>query len=74
MNFTTISSNFNLAEAELVRSRLAAAGFHPFIANEMAAGWLGNNSSSTLLRVEVPEGEAVEAKEFLATPPQEDQP
>ena len=68
MKLVTIATNFYLAEAELVRSRLAAAGFHPFIANEMAAGWLGGSSTATLLRIEVPESEVAEATEFLAAP------
>ncbi|HEV2693717.1 MAG TPA: DUF2007 domain-containing protein [Verrucomicrobiae bacterium] len=68
MNLITIVTHFNLGEAELVRSRLEAAGFHPFIANEMAAGWLGGNSTATLLRVQVPENESGEAKIFLDTP------
>jgi len=68
MNLITVATNFNLAEAELTRSRLEAAGFHPFIANEMAAGWLGGNSTATLLRIQVPEGEAGDAKEFLDAP------
>jgi hypothetical protein len=68
MKLVTLCTNFNLAEAELVRCRLEAAGFHPFIANEMAAGWLGGTSTATLLRIEVPDGEAAEATEFLAAP------
>ena len=68
MNLITVATNFNLAEAELTRSRLEAAGFHPFIANEMAAGWLGGTSTATLLRIEVPEDEVGPAKEFLETP------
>jgi hypothetical protein len=68
MNFVTVSTHFNLAEAGLTRSRLEAAGFHPFVANELAAGWLGGTSSATLLRVEVPEDEAAGAKEFLDAP------
>jgi hypothetical protein len=66
MKLITISTNFNLAEAELLRSRLEAAGFHAFIANEMASSWLGGTSTATLLRIEVPEDEADDAKEFLA--------
>jgi hypothetical protein len=66
MKLTTVSTNFNLAEAELTHSRLEAAGFHPFIANEMASSWLGGTSTATLLRIEVPEDEADDAKEFLA--------
>jgi hypothetical protein len=68
MKLVTVSTNFNLAGAELVRSRLEAAGFHPFVANEMAAGWLGGTSTATLLRIEVPEDEAADATEFLAAP------
>jgi hypothetical protein len=68
MNLITIATNFNLADAELTRSRLEAAGFHAFIANEMASGWLGGTSTATLLRIEVPEIEADDAKEFLAAP------
>jgi len=68
MNLITVATNFNLAEAELTRSRLEAAGFHPFIANEMAAGWLGGSSTATLLRIEVPDDEAGDAKEFLDAP------
>ena len=66
MKLITVATNFNLAEAELTRSRLEAAGFHAFIANEMASGWLGGTSTATLLRIEVPEGEADDAREFLA--------
>ena len=68
MKLVTLTTSFNLAEAELTRCRLEAAGFHPFIANEMAAGWLGGTSTATLLRVEVPEDEIAAAKEFIATP------
>ena len=68
MKLVTVATNFNLGEAKLTRARLEAAGFHPFIANEMAAGWLGGNSTATLLRIEVPDEEASDAKAFLDTP------
>ena len=69
MNNITIATSFNLAEAGLVCSRLEAAGFHPFMGNENASAWLGGTmSTASLLRIEVPEDEAVEAKEFLAAP------
>ena len=68
MKLVTISTHFNLAEAGLTCSRLEAAGFHPFLANELAAGWLGGTSTATPLRIEVPEDEAQSAKEFLDTP------
>jgi len=68
MKLVTVATNFNLAGAELVRSRLEAAGFHPFVANENAVGGLGGTSTAALLRVEVPEAEAADAREFLASP------
>ncbi len=68
MSLVTIATSFFLAEAELVRSRLEAADFHPFIANEMAAGWLGGISTATLLRIQVPAAEVAAAREFLADP------
>ena len=54
MNLVTIATNFNLGDAGLICSRPDASGFHPVIANEMAAGWLGGNSTATLLRIQVP--------------------
>ena len=69
MNLVTIATNFNLAEAGLICSRLEAAGFHPFMGNENASSWLGGTmSTATLLRIEVPESEAADAREFLAAP------
>ena len=68
MKLVTIATNFNLADAELMRSRLEAAGFHPFIANQLSAGWIGGSSTATLLHIEVPDVEAADAKEFLETP------
>jgi hypothetical protein len=65
MDFATIFTAFNLAETQLVRSRLEAAGFHPFIANENVSSWLGGYSTATVIRVQVPEAEANDAKEFL---------
>ncbi len=69
MNLITIATSFNLAEAGLVCSRLEAAGFHPFMCNELASSWLGGTmSTATQLRIEVPENEVADAKEFLAAP------
>ncbi|HTX22716.1 MAG TPA: DUF2007 domain-containing protein [Candidatus Aquilonibacter sp.] len=68
MDFVTVFTTFNLTEAEIVRSRLEAANFRPFIANEAAASWLGGfgtYSTQGLVRVQVPEAEAADAKEFL---------
>ena len=69
MNLVTIATNFNLADAGLVCSRLDAAGFHPVMGNENASSWLGGTmSTATLLRIEVPESEAADAIEFLEAP------
>ncbi len=65
MKPVTIATHFNLAEAELIRARLEAAGFHPFIANESTAGWFGGTSTAARIRVEVPEDEADDARELL---------
>ena len=69
MNLVTIATNFNLADAGLVCSRLDAAGFHPVMGNENASSWLGGTmSTATMLLIEVPEDEAVAAQEFLEAP------
>ena len=67
MDFVTVFTTFNLTEAQLACSRLEAADFHPFIANENAArvAGFGTYSSAGMLRVQVPETEADDAKEFL---------
>ena len=69
MNPVTIFTAFNPAEAQLVRSRLEAAGFHPFVIGELAALTMeGYSQAAGGIRVQVPEGEAADAKEFLNAP------
>jgi len=68
MNLVTIFTAFNLAETQLLRSRLEAAGFHPFLANENVSSWLGGFSTATTIRLQVPAVEAADAKEFLNAP------
>jgi hypothetical protein len=67
MDFATILTTFNLTEAQLACSRLEVANFHPFVANENAAwlGGFGTYSAAGMLRVQVPEAEAADAREFL---------
>jgi hypothetical protein len=65
MDFVTVHTTFSSEEAQLIRSRLEVANFHPNVANEASVAFQGF-SESTLIRVEVPEAEAAEAKEFLA--------
>ena len=69
MNPVTIFNAFNPAEAQLVRSRLEAAGFHPFVADELSALSIdGYALAAGGIRVQVPENEANNAREFLETP------
>lgn len=66
MELVTISTAFNPADAQLTRSRLEAAGFHPFIKNEIAGMvFEGYVMGVGGIQVQVPEDEAAEVKEFL---------
>jgi len=66
MELITISTAFNPADAQLTRSRLEAAGFHPFIKNEIAGMvFEGYVMGVGGIQVQVPEDEAAEVKEFL---------
>ena len=65
MDFATVFTAFNLTDAQLVCSRLEAANFHPFIANENTASWMAGFSPLGNVRVQVPEIEAADAREFL---------
>jgi Putative prokaryotic signal transducing protein len=66
MNLVTVFSAGNPADAEVTRSRLEAAGFHPVVINETAAFTLGFFSPAFPVRVQVSDEEAEEAKQFLA--------
>lgn len=70
MKLVTVYNSFNPMDSQLVRSRLEAAGFHPFIPSENSAfGTEGCYSMAVGgLRVQVPEDELAEAKKFLDTP------
>jgi hypothetical protein len=66
MDFATIFTAFSPAEAQLVRSRLEAAGFNPFVVGELSALTMeGYSLAAGGIRVQVPEAEADDAKEFL---------
>jgi Putative prokaryotic signal transducing protein len=66
MDFATIFKGFNPAEAQLVRARLEAAGFHATVAHELSALSMdGYALAAGGIRVQVPEAEAAEAAEFL---------
>jgi len=69
MKLVTVFTAFNPAEAQLARSRLEAAEFHPFVTNELAALSIdGYALAAGGIHVQVPEDEAADAKEFLNAP------
>src|SRR5438045_2235890 len=62
----TVATAFNPADAHLTRSRLEAAGFHAAVLNELSALSMDGYALAVGgIRVQVPESEAAEAKEFL---------
>jgi hypothetical protein len=69
MPLVTISKELSDTDAQMKRSRLEAAGFHPLLANEDAALWLGTAITIGGILLQVPESEAADAREFLNAPP-----
>ena len=68
MNLATVYTAFNPADAQLVRSRLEAAEFHPIVTHELSALSLdGYAMAAGGILVQVPDEEAAEAKEFLSS-------
>ena len=66
MPLVTIHRAFNPADAQLVRSRLEVAEFHPVVTNELSALSLdGYALAAGGILVQVPEEEAEEARQFL---------
>jgi hypothetical protein len=66
MNFTTIFKAVSSARAQGVRARLEAANFHPFVPDELSA--FGSDAmalGSSGIRIQVPEADAADAREFL---------
>jgi hypothetical protein len=70
MELITVYRAFNPADAQLVRSRLEAAEFHPVVMNELSALSLdGYALAAGGILVQVPDEEAADAKDFLAPEP-----
>lgn len=71
MKPATVFRTFSPAEAYLVRSCLEAAGFHAVVTHDLSAlGIEGYTLAAGGVRVEVPNVEADDAREFLDdTPP-----
>jgi hypothetical protein len=65
MEFITVSTSNNPAEAELVRSRLEANGFLVNLKNAEAAFSLGYGSAIGGVQVQVPEDQAESALSLL---------
>ena len=66
MTFATVFSSFTPIDAQLARSRLDAAGFHPFVIHEDSMLSLGGYAGGGIL-VQVPEAEAEDARALLAS-------
>ncbi|MBM3845523.1 MAG: DUF2007 domain-containing protein [Verrucomicrobia bacterium] len=65
----TIYTALNPSDAQLIWSRLSAAGLHPEVIGELAALSLEGYSLATGgIRVQVPESEADQAREILELP------
>jgi hypothetical protein len=68
MKLVTVHRSFSPADAQLVRSRLEAAQFHAVVMGELAALSMDGYSLATGgIRVQVPEDEAADATELLAS-------
>lgn len=66
MQLVTVHTALNPAEADLVRSRLDAAEFHPVITHGLSALSIdGYALAAGGILVQVPEDEAADAWEFL---------
>lgn len=66
MRLITIFQTFNPAEAQLVRSRLEAAGFAAQVTHELSALSLdGYSLAAGGIRVEVPEETAADARALI---------
>ena len=68
MPLVTVFRASNPGEAELIRSRLDAAGLHAGVAGELTAvGMEGYASSTGGILVQVPDDEAEEARAIIAS-------
>ena len=66
MSIKTVFRALNSAEAQLVRSHLEAANFNVFVADESSALSMdGDVLGAGGIRIQVPDNEEVDAREFL---------
>ncbi len=69
MELVTVFRTFSPGEAQLVRSRLDAAGFNAQVTHELSALSMDGYSMATGgVRVQVPADQADEARAFIADP------
>jgi len=68
MGLVTVFNSFNPTEAQLIRARLDAADFLVTVTHELSALTMeGYAMAAGGIRVEVPEEEAAEARELIAS-------
>ena len=66
MEFVTVYRTFNIVEAQVVRARLETAELHPTVANDISSVSIDGYTLATGgVLVQVPEGEAVSARELI---------
>lgn len=66
MSLATVFTALNPMDADLIRSRLEAAGLHPEIANELPALTMGGHAlAAGGILVKVPEEEVADARELI---------
>ena len=71
----TVHRSFNLVEAEVIRSRLEAAEFHPVITHGLSALSMEGYSVATGgILVQVPDEEAEDARALIASADEEQGP
>jgi hypothetical protein len=69
MSLTTIYRALNPMDAQLIRSRLEAANLHPIICDEFATlSTEGYSLTTGGIRIQVPETEALAARELIENP------
>jgi hypothetical protein len=73
MKLVTVFSTFNPAEAQVVRSRLDASGFHAEVKNELSALSIEGYSMATGgIEVQVLEDKLEDARQLINPPTDED--
>jgi hypothetical protein len=70
MSFTVIFKSFSSAEAQIVRSRLEAAGFDATVINEIASlSMEGYSMAAGGIGVQVPASQAEDARRLIQSSP-----